>query len=134
MVQLANSYSHSSCLSPSSSHTSLFSPPNNDGVHPLTNAGDTFMNQAGHPERAPIQISLFIAPPGFSLLRFQLLTQRGLQMLRLLSGAADQHPRLRCLWTSGFDHILLFCKICYLVWRSAAVHQKYNSVTNPASS
>lgn len=48
--------------------------------------------------------------------------------------AANDYPGLYCLQTSGLDHILLFCKICYLVSRSAAVHQKYNSVTNPASS
>lgn len=44
------------------------------------------------------------------------------------------YPRLYCLWTSGFGRILLFYKIRYFVSRSAAVHQKYNSVTNPASS
>lgn len=48
--------------------------------------------------------------------------------------ATNDFPRPRSLQTSGFGHILhFFCKICYFVWRSTAVHQKYNSVTNPAS-
>lgn len=58
----------------------------------------------------------------------------GLASLGSCQTAANDYPRLYCLQTSGFDHILLSCKICYFVLRSAAVHQKYNSVTNPASS
>lgn len=81
-------------------------------------------------------LSLPGEPRGFQLRLYMQQGSRepGLHPLGSCQTAANDYPRLYCLQTSGFDYILLSCKICYFVSRSAAVHQKYNSVTNPASS
>lgn len=86
-----------------------------------------------------VSFSLLSLPDGSRGFRLRFCVQQGsrkpgLDSLGSCQIAANDSPRLSCLQTSGFDHILLSCKICCFVSRSAAVHQKYNSVTNPASS
>ena len=114
-------------------------------------AGDTFQPSVQpyiQPRRQNIHegaqdsrfsFSLLSLPDGPHGFQPRLCVQQGsrepaLDHLGSCQSAANDYPRLYCLQTSGFDCILLSCKICYFVLRSAAVHQKYNSVTNPASS
>lgn len=109
----------------------------------LLHVGGTFMERTEHPRKSPgfrfLSTSHFLHFP--FLMDCSDFSLHYLQQCGLRKPCSD--PRGACqvaandylaLQTFSFGHILLFCKICYFVSRSTAVHEKYNSVTNPASS